>query len=114
MSTVAEIARVMRLEVGQVLGLCEQAGLAKQGGDDELSEADKQALLHIIRSGGSPGAKLVRSQASLRQVEIPRSGSPGFGCRRCGSLSARVQRGATAADRHCPRFGGSSGVGDLR
>ena len=77
MSTVAEIARVMRLEVGQVLGLCEQAGLAKQDGGDELSEADKQALLHIIRSGGSPGAKLVRSQASLRQVEIPRTGSPG-------------------------------------
>ena len=77
MSTVAEIARVMRMEVGQVLGLCEQAGLAKQDGGDELSEADKQALLRIIRGGSTPGAKLVRSQASLRQVEIPRTGSPG-------------------------------------
>ena len=77
MSTVAEVARVMRMEVGQVLGLCEQAGLAKQGSEDQLSEADKQALLRIMRRGGASGARLVRSQSSPRQVEIPRTGSPG-------------------------------------
>ena len=75
MPTIAEYAPTLRMSPAELLSMCQQAGLDKQGEEDMLSNEDKVQLVHYMRNGGTAATTVVRSRTSGGQVEIPRAGA---------------------------------------